>query len=164
MNILQIAAIAVLALPAPVAFAQDATTPAAFAAEAGSSNMFEIESSQLALERSKQEMVRSFAQQMVTDHTAAGEKMNAAAQKDGVEVPAALSAAHQGVLDALKGENDDGFDDAYIEAQIKAHDQAVGLFSAFAKAHPSTALGAFAAATLPTLEEHQTHVHQMRGK
>lgn len=166
MNILQFAAVIALNASASVALAQSApaTTPEAFAAEAAASNMFEIESSQLALERSQEEMVRDFAQQMVTDHTAAGEKMKAAAGQDGVTVPGTLMAAQKADLDALKAAGADGFDDAYIEAQIKAHDKAVALFQGFSQANASTALGKFAAETLPTLEEHQTHVHSMRGK
>ena len=55
----------------------------AFAAGAGSSDMFKIESSQLALEKVSGEGVRAFAEQMVEDYTATGEKMKAAAQEDG---------------------------------------------------------------------------------
>ena len=55
----------------------------AFAAGAGSSNMFKIESSQLALEKVIGRGVRAFAERMVESFTATGEKMKAAAHQDG---------------------------------------------------------------------------------
>lgn len=59
----------------PAATAPAVTAPQRFADMAGSSNMFEIESSKLALETSQTQEVQEFAQQMIDDHTMAGEKM-----------------------------------------------------------------------------------------
>ena len=55
----------------------------AFTAGAGSSDMFKIELSQLALEKVIGRGMRAFAEPMVECFTATGEKMKTAAQEDG---------------------------------------------------------------------------------
>jgi len=140
-----------------------ATSPQAFADIAGSSNMFEIQSSQFALDHATAEDVRAFAQHMIDDHTAAGEKMKAAAAKDGVTPPAAMAEKEQAQLGKLQSSDGAAFDHAYLAAQVTAHDEAVRLFATFSTQGQEGALRAFAAETLPTLKEHQATVHQMAG-
>ncbi|GGL81816.1 DUF4142 domain-containing protein [Wenxinia marina] len=139
------------------------TDPAEFAAMAASSNSFEIESSNLALDASESEEVQAFAQRMIDDHTAAGEAMMAAAETDGVEVPEGLNEQHQEMLDGLQGLTGEEFDQAYLDAQVTAHDEAVALFEGFSTEGEDSALKAFAAETLPTLQEHQAMVADMAG-
>lgn len=141
--------------------AKAATDPAAFARLAASSNALEIDSSNLALERSQNEEVRAFAQKMIDDHTAAGEKMKAAAQEAGVEVVAEMNEADQQALQALQDATD--FDQAYLDLQAKAHDEAVGLFETFSTGGQESALKDFAAETLPTLQDHQAQVRSLTG-
>lgn len=148
----------------PFASAQSAPDPAAFAATAASSNMFEIESSQLALDEATNDDVKAFAQQMIDDHTAAGEKMKAAAQSDGVTPPAAMAAKDQTALEMLQAANAEAFDTAYLTAQVAAHDEAVALFKTFSENGEASALKSFAAETLPTLEKHQSMAHELAGK
>jgi putative membrane protein len=150
---------------APPAFAQDATSsstpqdPAQFATMAASSNLLEIQSSNLALEQSETEEVRTFAEHMIEDHTAASEKMMTAAEADGVTVPAQMEDRHQAMLEDLAAAEGADFDALYLQMQVQAHEEAVALFDAYDEA--DTNLGAFAAETLPTLEEHLTEVQQL---
>lgn len=109
------------------AFAQTVppvTDPAEFAMMAASGNMFEIQSSELALQQIESGgEVASFAKQMVTDHTAAGEKMAAAAAEEGVPVPEAMSEKHQALMEQLQSADGDAFAAAYIDAQVAAHEE-----------------------------------------
>jgi putative membrane protein len=139
------------------------TEPQAFAEAAASSNMFEIESSKLALERATADDVRAFAQQMIDDHTAAGEKMKAAAESDGLTPPTAMKEKEQADLAQIQSAEGDAFDQAYVTAQVAAHDQAVALFESFSNQGSDSALREFAAATLPTLQEHQSAVRELAG-
>jgi putative membrane protein len=147
-----------------VAAASTITDPQQFADMASSSNMFEIESSRLALEKSKNEQVTTFAQHMIDDHTKAGEDMTAAAQSDGLTVAPGLQPAHQSKLDELSGAEGDAFDQAYIAAQVAAHDEAVALFQSFSTGGEDSALKAFAANTLPTLQKHREEVGSLAGE
>ena len=145
----------------PLAMAQSVSDPAAFARIAASSNMFEIESSQLALDKATGDDVREFAQHMIDDHTAAGEKMKVAAEADGVVPPATMADKEQAQLDKLEAAGDTDFDAAYVTAQVAAHDEAVALFRDFSENGQESALRSFATETLPTLEEHQSAVHDL---
>lgn len=139
-------------MAAPVVDAQQ------FADTAASSNMFEIESSRLALERSQNDEITAFAELMIADHTAAGEEMAAAAEEDGVTPVAEMMEKHQTVLDDLAAAEDVQFDEAYIDAQAAAHDEAVALFEGYSTDGEEGALKAFAGETLPILVQHHAHI------
>lgn len=133
----------------------------AFAATAGAANMFEIDSSRLAMDISQNDAVRAFAAQMIADHTAAGEEMATAAEADGVMVPPAMTAEKTAQIETLRDMDPAGFDAAYVEAQVAAHDEAVALFQSFAAEAQPSALRDFATATLPTLLQHQAHIRTL---
>lgn len=150
---------AALALAPGAALAQSAETdPQAFAEMAASSDMFEIQSSELALEVSQDAEIRAFAEQMIADHTQASAQLTAAAEIDGVTLPTSMLDKHQVELDRLQEAGEDGFDAAYLAAQAIGHEEAVTLFEAFAAEGEESALRDFAAETLPTLQQHQTDV------
>ena len=132
-------------------------------AQAAFGNMFEIESSKFALERSKAAPVKAFAQRMVDDHSAAAVKFKEAVLEAKLAMPPAkLNAKHQAVLGELAGKQGDDFDGAYIEAQHKAHVQTVELFTGYAHGGEDTRMRAFAAELLSTLQAHLDHVAKMR--
>jgi putative membrane protein len=165
---------AILLAIAPPAFAADpatnqaAATPAAptatFVAMTAYGNLFEIQSSELALRRSNTNAVRDFANRMVTDHIAAAAKFKRALADAQLTPPAEkLDAKHQAILDDLKAEDDASFDRAYIEAQYKAHVESVALFQAYANGGENARMKACAADVLPTLQGHFDHVTKMRN-
>jgi putative membrane protein len=138
------------------------TSPQDFADKAGVANMFEIESSKVALEKASSDDVKTFAQKMVDDHTKAGEAMKTAADSQGgITVPTELDDAHQQMLDQLNGAAGADFDTLYIQMQTDAHKQAVALFDAFSKNGEDGALKDFAGKTLPTLQEHYDMVQKL---
>ena len=144
-------------LVAGVDVAQD--SPQQFAEKAAVSNLFEIQSSELALEKAEAEEVKSFAQKMIDDHTKAGEEMKAAAQADGVSsVPEELDATHKEMMDKLNAASGQEFDQQYVQMQEQAHQEAVTLFKDFSENGSDSKLKEFAAATLPTLEQHHSMV------
>lgn len=154
---------ALLAVLPLAALAQSVPDKETFAQKAASSNMFEIQSSELALQETQDEDVRAFAQQMIEDHTLAGDKMKAAAETDGVKPPEAMLPEQQSQLDTLKSNEGEAFDQAYLDAQTAAHDEAVALFEQFSTEGEESALRDFAAETLPTLKKHQSEIHEMTG-
>jgi len=134
------------------------TTPQAFAERAASSNQFEIQSSQLALERSQSQDVIAFAERMIADHQAAGEKMLVAASSEGLTPTAQLMPDHQAQLDSLAGSAAEDFDGAYLGAQLAAHNEAVMLFEGYTNQGAEGPLKTFATETLPTLQGHLEEV------
>jgi putative membrane protein len=133
----------------------------AFADRAASANRFEIETSELAIGSAKDGDVRAFAELMITDHTAAAEKMGAAAEADGITPEAEISEMQQARLNELESLTGERFDTAYIDVQATAHDEAIALFRAFAEGEEESALRDFAQQALPVLEQHQEHLRTL---
>jgi putative membrane protein len=150
--------------PAAPAAAMSVSDPAEFATKAAIGNMFELQSSALAQDNTQNADVLAFAQQMTTDHSKAAQDMLTAATQEKVTPATELDEAHQAQLDGLKDAHDEQFDAAYIDAQVKAHDEAVALFEGYASGGPDGALKDFATKTLPTLKMHQEHIHTLAGK
>jgi putative membrane protein len=132
------------------------------AAEAG---QFEIEASRLASMKATNQDVKLFAQQMISDHEAAAEKLSAAAIASGrMPVPAAMNDAQTRKLEELKLAAGPDFDKLYIEQQLKAHEEAVALFSNYAAANgDDDNIRRFAKETLPLLEAHLSHVRGLKA-
>ena len=149
--------------PATKQDAAPAAPTATFVASAAFGTQFEIESSKLALDRSKSGTVKAFAQRMVDDHSAAAVKLKEALLEAKLTMPPdKLDAKHQAIVDELRAKSEADFDNAYIEAQYKAHVETVDFFKAYAKGGENTRLRAFAAEQLPTLQAHLDHVAKMR--
>ena len=123
-----------------------------------------LATSELAIGSAQDGEVRAFAEMMITDHTAAAEKMGAAAEADGITPAAEISAVQQARLNELESLTGERFDTAYIDVQSTAHDEAVALFRAFAEGEEESALRDFAQQTLPLLEQHQEHVRSLAAK
>lgn len=138
------------------------TSAAEFVPTATSSSLFEIESSRLALQNSRDPQVRRFAQQMIRDHNLATRRMASVLRRSGMPVPPpALNAKHQGMLVAVQSASD--FDAAYVSAQLMAHQEAVALFSSYSANGDDPRLAAFAKQTLPTLQMHLEHAQALSG-
>ncbi|MBY5572150.1 DUF4142 domain-containing protein [Rhizobium leguminosarum] len=126
-----------------------------FVLEAATSDMFEIESSKLALERGDA-ATKTFAQQMVTDHEKTSSELKAliSGGKVQAQLPSAMTSAQQDMLDKLKGLQGDDFIKQYHSDQESAHEDAVDLFKRYGEGGDNAELKAWAASTRPALEHH----------
>jgi putative membrane protein len=159
-----IAATALIAITGTVVIAQqiapaEATT---FATKVAAANTFEIQSSELAKDRSERSDVKSFAKQMIDDHTKAGQEFKAAVQAANVPPPKEQPDAKQNAtLIKLQKATGKAFDQAYVSAQLNAHKEAVTLFRNYSKSGKTASLKDFAQKTLPTLEHHLSMVQEL---
>ena len=167
LTLLSAATIAVAQMPAPQAAsgAKPAASAAAKASlSAGDTDFFmkaaqgghaEVESSKLAATQASSAQVKTFAQQMITDHTKAGEELMALATSKGVTVPKEPSPAQKSMIKSLEGKNGADFDRAYAKSMgVDAHRETVALFKKTSASAKDTDVKAFATKTLPTLEHH----------
>lgn len=127
-----------------------------FVTEAADSDMFEIQSSQLALQKVGDAATKDFANKMITDHgkTSADLKNLVQSGKVDAKVPAALDGSHQSMLDKLKSLNGSDFEKQYHEDQVNGHKEAVDLFTRYGKGGKNANLRAWAEGTLPGLQQH----------
>lgn len=133
-----------------------AAVPAAdFVRKAAISDMFEVQSSQLAREKADQEG-RQFAATMLQAHTKTTGELRelVTSGKVKAELPAGLDDEHRQKLERLRGLSGKAFEDAYETMQVEAHQTAIQLFSAYAQGGDDPELKQWAAKTLPELERH----------
>jgi putative membrane protein len=90
-------------------------------------DMFEVESSELALRKSGNPQVRAFAQHMITDHATSSRELKQAlrAAKVDAPVPTALDGEHQELLDTLQASTGADFDRNYLKMQMDGHQKAL---------------------------------------
>jgi len=149
-------------LAACAAHAPWAMSPHDFAQNAWTGNKFEILSSELAEKRATKGEIRRFAAKMVKDHTATEQDLRVVLSHGDVPyVYDRLDDHYRGLLADLKAAHGKLFDQKYLAAQVEAHDEATGLFRAYAGSGTHHGLRKFAQRTLPTLEHHQDRAHAL---
>lgn len=126
-----------------------------FVTEAAASDMFEIQSSQLAQTKGDA-TAKMFASKMIEDHTktTADLKNMVSSGKVKANLPTGMSSSQQSMLDKLKGLNGDDFNKQYKSDQESAHKDAVSLFERYSKGGDNPDLKAWAGKTLPDLQAH----------
>ncbi len=132
-----------------------APTTADFVKEAAISDMFELQSNKLAEDKGTAQE-KSFARQMITDHTKTTNDLKGLVNSGKVkaEIPATLDSSHQSKLDKLKGASGKDFSSDFDSYQVSAHKDAVSLFERYAKGGDNPDLKDWAGKTLPTLRHH----------
>jgi putative membrane protein len=126
-----------------------------FVKEAATSDMFEIASSKLALERGDA-ATKAFAQQMVTDHQKTTNELKGlvTSGKVAAPLPTAMTSSQQSMLDKLNGLQGADFNKQYHADQESVHEDAVDLFKRYGDKGDNAGLKAWAATTRPALEHH----------
>lgn len=135
------------------ALAKDTVDAADFVDEASAAGVAEIETSKLALQKSTSANVKSFAQEMINDHTAANKELASIAAKKKLKVATEAELMSKAKAMILKHRDGESFDEAYANNQVKAHKDTIELFNK-AAVSPDAELASFAVATLPKLEHH----------
>ena len=69
--------------------------------------------------------VKQFGQRMVDDHSKAGEKLKAAASKDGITLPTSMDAKQKREMDELSSLSGAAFDRKYMDAMVEDHEKDV---------------------------------------
>lgn len=148
----------------PAAMAMDMTPEerSAYVAMAASSDMYEIQSSQMALSRTQSPMIRDFANMMVQHHTQTTQQLMAAAQASGTAPPPGMLPMHAAMLQELSGANGRAFDRMYRTQQVMAHQQALALHGNYAARGDAPALRQVAASATPIVRGHLDRIRGMR--
>ncbi|WP_225775061.1 DUF4142 domain-containing protein [Pseudomonas sp. Marseille-Q5115] len=151
---------AFLLLGAHTAFAADAED---FVDDASAKGIAEIEAGKLAEQKSQSADVKTFAQMMIKDHTAANEKLKGIATAKKLEVASdaeLMDKAKKMILDI----REESFDKSYANNQVKAHEQTIEIFQKEANEGKDPELKAFAKETLPKLEAHLKAAKELAAK
>jgi len=125
-----------------------------FMTEIASAGMMEIQAGQIALQRGISQQVKDFGQEMITDHTKAGNELQALAQQKNVVLPTAISSVDQADIDKLNKIDSKDFDKTYMDMMVDGHKLVIDKFQGVIN-HPEDAdVKTWAQNTLPTLQHH----------
>jgi putative membrane protein len=154
------ALVCVFGATSSLVFAADQIDADDFVDEVSAQGIAEVENAKLALKKSTSADVKSFAQKIISDHTAANKQLAEIASRKKLEVSteAELTAkAKKLILEQRDGES---FDEAYANNQVSAHEDTIELFNQ-AVISDDAEIAAFAKATLPKLQQHLTHAKEL---
>ena len=125
-----------------------------FVNKARSGGLAEVKAGEIATQRAHDGKVKAFAQRMIDDHNKANREMEELAKRKGWTLATTIDDKCQKEIDKLSSATAQEFDRAYMEVQLKAHEEAVRLFQRESETGQDLDLKALAAKTLPTLQEH----------
>jgi len=108
--------------------------------------------------------VKAFGQQMVDDHTKAGDQLKAVAQQENMTLPETLNSKDQAIYDRLSKLSGAAFDKAYIADMVKDHEMDVKEFQKEATHGKDSNIKNFASQTLPVLEGHLDKAKSIHSK
>ena len=99
-----------------------------FVKKAAISNFTEITLGQIAADSATDPSIKQFGAQMVTEHTAAQQQLQAITSGLGIDATGALDAEHQQLLSVLLTLKGSSFDSVYIHSQVADHEHTINFF------------------------------------
>lgn len=127
----------------------------AYVMAAGKSDLYEINSSQVALQKSQSPAVRKFADMLIKHHQQTTAATLKAANQAGLNpAPPALDAATTASISELQSAPAADFDRLYIAQQIPAHQAALNLHGSYAAGGDQAPLRASAKSAVPIIQQH----------
>ena len=127
---------------------------ATFVKKAASIGSEEVEAGKLAADQADSSEVKSFAEQMVTDHGQNNDELKGVVEKKGITLPGEPQGAQKTELASLKAKKGAAFDKAYAAAMVKGHQSAIQLFTTASKSAKDPEVKSYAEKTLPALKHH----------
>ena len=134
-----------------------------FLMDAAMGGLVEVELGRLATQKGTSEAVKQFGQRMVDDHSKANEELTTLASGKGITLPTALDEKHQKEMTKLSALSGAEFDRAYSKKMLSDHKKDVSEFEKQSTRGADPDLKAFAAKTLPTLQEHLQLANALNG-
>ncbi len=150
-----------LALAAPALAAP--LTATQFTHKAAMTDVFELESSKLALTKSSDGKVKDFANMMIRDHTTSSANLAKAAKASNTPVDKSLDAEHRAKIEKLRGLSGAAFDKAYLNEQQMGHEKALATLKDYAATGTVAPLKTFAADTSTVVAMHYDHVKKLNA-
>jgi putative membrane protein len=132
-----------------------------FLKEALQGDMAQVRMGQLALQKSNNEQVKQFAQQMVTDHTRMGDQMKVLAQQLDVKEPSDLSKRDKQTIAKLQGLDGEAFDKAYVQTMLKDHKHDQAAFKQAAQQGTDPGVRQAAAQGETVISNHLQHIQEI---
>jgi putative membrane protein len=135
-----------------------------FMTKAAQGNMLEVALGREVARKAKTSEVKAFGERMVTDHSKANDELRRIAERKGVTLPTELDEDHRRELTQLAALDGDKLDKEYAAHMVEEHTDDVEAFREASRNVKDPELRAWAAKTLPILEEHLALAKKMKEK
>jgi putative membrane protein len=138
-------------------------SPKDFVMAASQSDQYEVFAANVAALQGQDPRVRTFAQQMIAEHTRLAEDIRRAAMASGMPPPEpGMSSDQASLLSSLQSVRGADFDKTYARQQELAHAQAIVVDESFAMAGSDPNLRKAAQSALPSIRYHLKMAQQLR--
>lgn len=161
---------AALLLAAGKVMAQDAApSDAQIAAIVVAANQVDVDAGRFAEQKAGNNVVKSFARQMVADHTASNKSVSELAEKlklkpEESATSASLKSGGAETMARLKGLSGPEFDKAYIDSEVAFHQKVLDAIDKTLTPHArNEALKALLMKTRPAIAAHLEHARQIQS-
>ena len=125
-------------------------------------NMAEIEMGKLAQSKSQNPEVKTYAQQMIDDHTKGLTEVQTVAQSKGITLPTELDTKHKAMSNRLAKLSGEKFDREYMKVGgVASHKEAHAMLQKNEKAAKDSDVKALATKMMPVVEQHLKSAQQM---
>ena len=143
--------------------AKPTSADAAFMKKLAIGNLAEVDAGRLASQKSDNQGIKDFAQEMVKDHSKNGNELKTLAASQGVEVPTTIDSEHAAQSAKLGKANGKDFDSQYVRAQVRDHEKTVALLQQEIHSGKDSAVKDFAQKTLPVVNHHLAMAKQLQA-
>jgi len=134
-----------------------------FMKDAAQSGIAEVKMGELASSNGESQPVKDFAQKLVTDHGKVNAELKQLATKKGVMLPDAVTEQQKTMLQHLTSLKGREFDSAFKQHAVENHQKSIDKFKTASEKAKDADLKAFAAKTLPTLQQHLDLAKQLNA-
>lgn len=154
--------------PAPVAEAPPAMPALApvdqtFVTMAAQGGMAEVQLATLAQSNARSPRVKTFASEMIKDHSAANDQLMKLASAKGVTPPTDLNDMQAQQKQMLTSEHGAKFDRDYMRGQVSDHQAMLQAFQDEAQNGQDADIKTFAQNTIPTIQQHLAQAQRASG-
>ncbi|MEJ8852476.1 DUF4142 domain-containing protein [Variovorax rhizosphaerae] len=131
-----------------------------FMTKAAGGGIYEVEVSKMAAAKAQRADVKSYAEMLVKDHTAANDELKQLASSKGVSVPSEMPAEKKAKLDKLSSSKD--IDRDFVrEVGLDDHKTDIALFEKASKEAKDADVKSWFGKTLPTLKSHRAQAEKL---
>ena len=138
------------------------TAEKAFVSTAAKGNLAEVELGKLASQKSGNDQVKAFGEQMVTDHSKANDNLKPIADSNGVTWPDKLTGEPKALYDRLSKLSGKAFDKVYVHAMVEDHMKDAKAYETESGKVKDAQLKSYVDQTLPVVQQHLSHIQNIQ--
>jgi len=161
------AALAIAIVLSPHSLADDSALKSkdkSFLKDAYQGGLAEVQSAQMAQQKTANADVKAFAEKLAADHSKSNDELKALADAKKVSLSDDASLMAKGKSKLLDMKSGGDFDKAWIDDQVSDHKKDIEAFEKAANEAEDADVKALASKTLPTLKEHLSQAESIQQK